>query len=145
MASKDLHNNVKVVRAIDYTAVTNGNTTTNGEIIDTKGFDSVEFVFEMHSQTDGDYTVLIQDGDDSGLSDAAAVADAYLLGTESGASFTADTSDNDVSKIGYIGGKRYVRANIVQSGGTSGGNFSAVCILGDATDAPQSTQYEAAS
>jgi len=146
MAKQDLYNNVKVIRAIDYTAVTSGNTTTAGDVIDTAGFESVTFVFEMHGQTDGTYTPIIEDADESAFNVTnAAVADAFLLGTEAGAAFTDNASDNDVSKVGYIGKKRYVRASVVQAGGTSGGNFSAVCILGHPGEGPQSTQKQTAS
>ena len=55
------------------------NTTTDGEIIDMQGFDSVTFLFQTGTVTDGDYTVLIQEGDDSGLSDNTDVADAATI------------------------------------------------------------------
>lgn len=139
MAAQDLYNCIKVAPALDVQTIST-NTTTAGDIIDTKGFNSVTFVFQMGTLTDGDYAVLIQDGDDSGLSDAAAVADTYLLGTEAGATFDADTDDNDVAKIGYIGNKRYVRLSVVSTNTSSGAVCGATCILGHPLDAPQSTQ-----
>lgn len=139
MASKDLFNNVKVVPAFDVRTISS-NATTSGDIIDTAGFESVTFVFQTGTVSDGDYTVVIRDGDDSGLSDGAAVADAFLLGTEAGASFSADTDDNDIGKVGYIGGKRYVQMQIVSTNVSSGAVVGGTCILGHPTDAPQSTQ-----
>jgi len=139
MASQDLYNELKQINALDIQTISS-DTTTNGDIIDTAGYESVTFIFQTGTVTDGDYTVLIQDGDDSGLSDAAAVTDANLLGTESGASFTADTDDNKTSKIGYKGVKRYVRFNIVSTNTSSGAVLGAVAILGHARTQPQDTQ-----
>lgn len=140
MASKDLFNNVKVVPALDIAAISS-NTTTAGDVIDTQGFESVTFVLKMGALTDGDYTILIEDADESAFNVTnAAVADAYLLGTEAGASTTADTEDHDVTKVGYIGGKRYVRMSIVSTNVSSGATMGGVCILGHPADAPQSAQ-----
>ncbi|MEA4805091.1 hypothetical protein [Acetobacterium wieringae] len=132
---KDMKNNIKVSNALNIQAIAS-NTTTAGAIIDTKGFDSLTFVFQTGTITDGDYTLLIHEGDNSGLSDAAAVADADLLGTEALASFTADTDDNKVSKIGYRGNKRYVRLSVVSTNVTTGGTVGAVAIQGHPQFAP---------
>ena len=111
-------------------------TTTNGEIIDLAGYDSAAFLFQTGTVTDGDYTVLIQEGDESDLSDATAVADADLTATEASISFTADTDDDKVSKIGYTGVKRYVRFNIVSTNTSSGAVLGAQAVLGHPSNAP---------
>ena len=123
----DIHNNVEQRNALDTAAITT-DTTTAGDIIDTQNFESLEFLIQSGTLTDGAYAILIEDGNDSGLSDAAAVADAQLLGTEVGAGFAA-ADDNKVSKIGYIGDKRYVRLSIVSTITTTGGTFGAIAIL----------------
>jgi len=134
---RDLYNNVKELNALDIQTIAT-DTTTNGDIIDLQGYGSLMFVFQTGTVTDGDYTVLIQEGDESDLSDAAAVADADLLGTEADASFDADTDDNLVSKIGYIGHKRYVRFNVVSTNTSSGAVVGAVAVLGGARTNPVS-------
>lgn len=126
---RDLHSNIVPAVALNLQTISS-DTTTAGNIIDLQGFESCEFVFVTGTVTDGDYTVLIQEGDDSGLSDAAAVADADLLGTEALASFAADTDDNVLSKIGYKGSKRYVRLSIVSTNTSSGAVVGAVAIKG---------------
>ena len=132
---KDMKNNIKVSNALNIQAIAS-NTTVNGAIIDTKGYDSLTFVFQTGTITDGDYTLLIQEGNNSGLTDAAAVADADLLGTEAGASFSADTDDNKVSEIGYRGNKRYLRLSVVSTNVTTGGTVGATAILGNPQFAP---------
>ncbi|MCB2081367.1 MAG: hypothetical protein KDD76_01950 [Rickettsiales bacterium] len=80
---KDIHNNIKVSRAISPVSVSD-NTVQVSQIIDTQGFNALEFLIAIGSVADADatFTVLLEDGDDAALSDAAAVADAELLGTE---------------------------------------------------------------
>tara|TARA_Y100000310_G_scaffold316309_1_gene367836 strand:+ start:374 stop:739 length:366 start_codon:yes stop_codon:yes gene_type:complete len=89
------------------------------EIIDTRGFDSLEFIILAGIMADADvtHTILVEDGDDSSLSDNAAVIDDQLLGTEVLASFSFD-DDGEIRKIGYIGAKRYVRMTITPAGNT---------------------------
>lgn len=136
MASKDLHNNIDVKRAISPVSEA-GNTALVSQILDTRGYESVELVIATGSIADADatFTVLIEDGDNSALSDNAAVADAFLLGTEAQAGFQFD-DDNECRKIGYVGGKRYVRATITPANNASAALIAAVWVLGHARTAP---------
>lgn len=136
MASKDLHNNIDVKRAISPVSEA-GNTALVSQILDTRGYESVELVIATGSIADADatFTVLIEDGDNAALSDAAAVADAFLLGTEAQAGFQFD-DDNECRKIGYVGGKRYVRATITPANNASAALVAAVWVLGNARTAP---------
>lgn len=128
MGQRDIHNHIEHKVALNLQNITS-DTATVGNILDMQGFESIEFLITAGAITDGAYAILIEEGDDSGLSDAAAVADADLLGTEALAAFTA-TDDNKVSKIGYIGQKNFVRISIVSTGTTSGGFFAVVATLG---------------
>lgn len=131
---RDDKNNLKISNALNPQTISS-DTTTAGAIIDTANFDSLTFAVTSGALTDGTYTVLIEDGNVSNLSDAAAVADAYLIGTEAAASFIA-TEDNTTKKIGYIGIKRYVRLSIVSASTSSGGLLSAVAVQGVPASAP---------
>ena len=129
MAKRELKSTTSPVVALNTTAISS-DTTTNGVIIDTAGYESILFVIQSGTITDGTYTSLIQEGDDSGLSDAASVADADLTNTEASIAFAA-TDDNTSKSIAYVGDKRYVRLNIVSASTSSGGTLSAVAIKGD--------------
>lgn len=134
----DLHNNIYPKRGLSPAAAGTDNTPYVSQIVDTAGFDSVEFVILIGANTDvnATFAVLFEDGNDPGLSDNAAVDDAYLLGTETLAGFQYD-DDNEVRKIGYIGTKRYCRVTITPSGNDSGNIFIAgVWILGHPRNAP---------
>lgn len=133
---QDLHNNIQVKRAISPTRVAD-NTAQVSQIIDRAGYDSVEFVIAIGTlaDADADFTVLLEDGDNSSLTDNAAVADSKLLGTEAEATFD-QSNDDEVRKIGYRGNKRYLRLTITPSGNAGNADLSAVAILGNPTNAP---------
>jgi hypothetical protein len=135
MASRDLHDNIFVYNALNTSTIAT-DTTTNGNIIDTQAFESVEFVIQSGTVTDGTFTPSIQEGDESNLSDAETATD---LIPESGAATAATfvaANDNAVRRLGYIGGKRYVRLRLASTGTTSGGVFSATAILGHPQNMP---------
>ena len=137
---RDLHNNIKVSRAISPTRVTD-NTAQVSQIIDVLGFASLEFAIAIGTLADADatFTVLVEDGDDSGLSDAASVADTALIGTEAGAAFIF-SDDDKVRTIGYIGSKRYVRLTVTPAANAGNADLSAVAVQGHASVLPQSSQ-----
>jgi hypothetical protein len=131
---KDLYNKILQKVAFNTQAIST-DTTTNGEIIDLQVFDSATFIIQSGSLTDGTYTPLVHEGNESDLSDAGAVADADLIGTEAAAAFSA-TDDNKSKRIGYVGGKRYIRLSLVSASTSTGGTLSAVAVLSDADIRP---------
>jgi hypothetical protein len=139
---KDDQSNMDARVAVPNTAIS-GNGTTNGNIIDTKGYGALTFLVVGGTLTDGTYTPLIKDSDDSGMSGEAAVTDDFLVTTddadtapETSAALAAATDDNIVKRIGYVGHKRYVTCDIVASGVTTGGNVSVIAVLSDPQDLP---------
>jgi hypothetical protein len=136
---QDLCNNIKVVRAISPTRVTD-NTAQTSQAVDGANFDSVTFVLAVGSLADADMTlaVEVQECDTSGGS-YTAVADADLIGTETGAALTF-SDDNEQVKIGYIGKKRYTKLVVTPSGNSGNADLCAVAILGHARNMPLSTQ-----
>jgi len=124
---------LKLTSALNPVALSSA-TTTAGIIIDTKGYESLTFALQATVST-GTYTPLIESGDDSGLSDAAAVADTELLPTGTGQEATSALTASGTKKIGYRGTKRYVRLSVVSSG-TVSGTVSSLAVLGFPQDAP---------
>lgn len=139
---EDLANNIQIKRAISPVSVSD-TTATVSQIIDLQGYESCVFAINIGSVADADatFTVLLEEGSASDLSDNAAVADADMIsqtvGTapETAAGFQFD-SDNQVRKLGYIGSKRYVRLTITPAANASAALFSAIAILGDANINP---------
>ena len=138
MSTRDLHNNIHPLVGIAPVAARTDDTAIVSTIVDTAGYGSCEFVIVTGTNTDADatFTVLVEDGNNSSLTDNAAVADAQLLGTEALAGFTF-ADDAETRKIGYVGGKRYVRVTVTPSGNGAGNIFLAgVWLLGHPADAP---------
>ena len=128
---KDLHNNIQVLSVIDPYDHATGDAATVGAIIDNQGGNYLEYIIQTGSLADADatFTVLLEEGDASNLSDNTAVVDADLLGTEAGASFIF-SDDNKIAKIGYIGSKRYTRLTITPANNTGAALLSACAIKG---------------
>lgn len=126
---QDLMNMVDVKRVISAVSVAD-NTAQVGQIIDHQGAESVTYILDVGSVADADatFTVLLEEGNDASLSDAAAVADADLIGTEALAGFQFD-SDNKVFKLGYKGAKRYSRMTVTPANNASAALFGVVCVL----------------
>jgi len=141
---RDLYNNIEVRRALSPVAVAiTDDTVQTSEIIDMRGWKSMVFVILTGGLVDANavYAVLIEDGDDSGLSDNVAVVDAELLGTELLIGFDF-ADDDDVRKIGYRGEKRYVRMKITPSGNSGDAPLAAIAIMGDPDDRPTTAQAD---
>ena len=127
---RDNLNNAKVSKAFAYASRT---ASANGEIIDTRGFDSLTFVIQLATVTTADatnfFTFTLQHGDDSGLSDAATVTAATgLLGSNLVVNDSTTQSDM-IGMMAYAGGKRYVRLVATETL-TASAAFSAVAVQG---------------
>jgi hypothetical protein len=133
---KDLTNLIDLKRVISPVSVAD-TTAQVGQIIDRRGFDSLTYVIATGSIADADatFTVLLEEGDASNMSDAAAVADADLIGTEALAGFQFD-DDNECRKLGYKGAKRYTRLTITPVANASAALLSAVAVLSSPQLAP---------
>jgi len=137
---KDLFNNLKVVDAVEAPALnTNSDTDIVTAIVDRQGYESMLWLLVNGALTDAGVivSVKVEDGDDSGLSDAAAVAAAELqldsrMDATPEATYQAaydQTDDNKTFRIGYLGAKRYVRLTISPVGNAAGDIPLAVTVV----------------
>lgn len=143
---RDLHNNVKIERAIVPQAVgTTG--IANGKLsgaIDRLGYRGVEFVigYGVSAAVTDVVTPVLYEGDATDGS-FTSVADANLIGTEAEASFPAVTgrtsgvSQNMFKKLGYKGDKRYLKLRLYGVG-TATCVVSAAAVLHTPRHAPVS-------
>ncbi len=138
MPNREIHNQIHAVPLIVPVAARTDNTPIVSAIIDNANFNSLEFVLVTGTNTDTNATfaVTVEHGDDAALADTAAVSASQLVGTLALAGFTF-ADDNECRKLGYIGGKRYVRLTVTPSGNDSGNIFLAgVALLGGAATGP---------
>ena len=133
MVNREQYSNLYCINAFDVQTI-NTDTTTNGDIIDTQGYDSILLAIQAGTITLGTLTPIVQEGDASNLSDASAVADADLNPTEALTTF-AVTDDNVVKRIAYTGNKRYIRLQLV-SAASANAVVGAQAILANASSAP---------
>jgi hypothetical protein len=139
---RDSISSVQLKRAISPVSVA-ADTAQVSQIIDRQGYDSAAFYILTGSIADADvtFTVLLEEGDASNMSDAAAVADADMVSQTSGvapetaAGFRFD-DDDEVRKIGYVGAKRYLRLTITPANNASAALLAAVAVLSNPAQAP---------
>jgi hypothetical protein len=134
--ASDIHNNLEVRRAISPVSVAD-TTPQVSQIIDRKGYDALEFFIETGAIASGTATfaVTMDHGEAANLSDAAPVPSDQMVGTLAAAGFTF-ANPNVTRKIGYIGGKRYVRLTITPAANAAAALLTAVAVLGKAALLP---------
>jgi hypothetical protein len=134
---RDMMNNVDVRGLFFPKAAVTDNTAFVSQIIDLQGFESCVLAFVAGTDADADATfaVTMEHGDDSALADTAVPAASDLVGTPALAGYTF-ADDNKTRKLGYIGGKRYVRMTVTPSNNTGNAFLAGVAILGRPRNAP---------
>lgn len=138
---QDQSKKLKITPLFNPKATINDTTAQVSNIIDTAGFNSLTLVIHVGSFSDVDATttVLVEEGDNSALTDNTAVADADLVGTEAGMAPTF-ANDNTCCKIGYIGDKRYVRVTLTPVANTGDFFMSGLAIQGNSVAFDQEDQ-----
>jgi len=100
--------------------------------IDTYGYEGILLQLLCGTITDGTHTLAVYESDTDVTANYTLVGAGDLLGA-----FVAVTSVvNGNQKVGYIGGKRYLRVIDTLSGQTTGGIYSLVAICGVAMHKP---------
>jgi len=135
MIGGDNLNRYSFLEVIKPQTQTNSDTAFVGNIIDMSLLTSLTFVLQVGTWTDANATstVLVEEGDDSALADAAAVDDKDFLPSGTGQEAAASpifSDDLAIKTIGYIGSKRYVRLTLTPSGNDSGAMPIAVLAVG---------------
>ena len=140
----DLHNNIRRKRSISPVAIGTTGTGKTGVVVDTAGFESVEFEFDYGTitATNATITPTVFHGDTTGA--MTSIADADLIGTEAlagiaaAATRTSGTSKNVSKRLGYRGKKRYVQAKLVSTI-TAGPPVAATVLMANPRHAPVAT------
>lgn len=137
---RDLASNINPRRGFSPLATAGSdNTALVSQIVNVQGYDSLTLLIATGTLADADatFTLLVEHGDAANLSDAAAVPDDMLIGTEALASFTF-AGDDRLFKIGYSGPKQYVRATITPANNSGAAPIVMIWLQGHPIDAPAS-------
>jgi HAMP domain-containing protein len=124
---KDIDSSYSVVKALTPSS-SSDTTALTGSIVDLASAGAVEIALSSGTLTDADatFTVVLQEGAASNLSDAATVAAGDIIGSVPAPAFG---DDDTVWKFGYKGSKRYIRLVVTPVGNTAAATFSAVAII----------------
>lgn len=130
MAQIDLHRGT-AVQAMHYQTIST-DTTTAGDVIDTAGYQSVEYIFHSDTISGGTFTPMFEESDTyASPFVGTAVSTDNLLGTIADVTFGHTGADDYAcKKIGYVGKKRYVKMSMVTTD-TANGVIGAVALLGN--------------
>jgi hypothetical protein len=127
--NKDLYPVISFKGGVNYTAAHDGDA-----IVDMQGYEEALILIQAETLTDGGFTFELKEGDNSALSDAAAAADADLVGggpTAGALEPTFAATDDDTSRwFYYKGNKRYLRIDLktVTGSPSTGGMFIATVV-----------------
>jgi hypothetical protein len=123
-------NNIDLKLAIAPQVAT-GATAIVGNIIDRQGYDSLTYIILLGTVAAAAVTgtVLLEHGNAANMSDALAVPDDQLVGTEALAGFD-QASDNVCRKLGYVGERRYTRLTITPASNNANLPIAAVAVFG---------------
>ncbi len=134
---RDLFHNLDMVGQVAPTSVTSDTTTTGSTLTRDESFGLVG-VLQVGSYSGGEFHLQVEHADDDGSGNPGTfseVPDKDLIGTEEGTLL----SGAGISMVGYVGGKEYVRFNVVSLGGASG-SVSAAAFKGYLNKAPADSQ-----
>ncbi len=104
----DIRTKADIESALDCQTISDANAKT-GETIDLKDYEAVDFCFNFEITT-GAAAVALYEGDESDMSDEAAVDSSFYIGA-----LTTSTTGTQTVHVGYVGHKRYVRAKVTGS------------------------------
>ncbi|WP_404404897.1 hypothetical protein [Pelagibacterium halotolerans] len=105
--------------------------TTTGSAIDLQGFEAACLMVNTGDIVSaGDFAIKLQESDTTTSGDFADIDASHITG-----SAPATLEANSVYKLGYIGNKRYLRAVVTKTGGTSIA-LGAVLVKGHPHEAP---------
>lgn len=131
-ATQDLFHNLTTVAGLNPQNVAS-DTTTNGSQVDTNNAMSVMGVLVVGNYTSGTFELEVEESDDG--NNWSTVDDSDLHGT-AGATTLGQAG---IAKVGYHGGMRYVRFNVVSANGADA-DVSVVALKGHLYHAPDSDQ-----
>lgn len=125
---KDLYSNLAAISALGAAVVSATNTSA---AIDLQGFNSALVLVNTGAiASAGDFTTKLQESDTTTSGDFTDVPASGLLGA-----FPASLAADSVYRVGYKGGKRYIRTVTTKNGGTS--IAAAITVIkGHPADAP---------
>lgn len=141
MPNREIHNIIHFVPLFEPKAAITDTTPIVSAIVDLANYNAAEFVLitGTDADTDATFTVLVEDGNDSGLSDHATVDSSLLVGTQANLNYDF-AADFKCRKIGYIGSKRYCRLTVTPVNNSGNVFLAGTAALGYPATGPTPSQ-----
>lgn len=130
MTTNDIRNNVDAGHSLAPAVRSTG--TYNGAGVDLQGANAAAAVVYFGAYTNGTHTPSLEHSDDNTTFSA-------VTGTDMDGSFTAVAAAggaNTLQRVGYRGGKRYLRAVMTVASGATGAGSCALILRGDMAALP---------
>jgi hypothetical protein len=132
MTTRDFTSDVLAATAFNIQLLA-ADATTNGNEIDTQGYQSIVFICATGTIADGDYAFSLQSTNTTGQNYLAVPA-TDIIGTVP--AFTLDTDDDQVRRFSYRGDDRFLRIQVTAANTNNGGTVGAYALLGSPDNAP---------
>ena len=144
MSTKSMTNDIKTDIAFDFQAIVNGSAAgVQGNIIDTQGYNEIDFSVIATAYTDGTFYPIIEESDDPLMSDINDITVGFSSGDYTGDPHYVSpdvnsiinpvilskdilVAANTIARFGYKGGKRYVRLSILALSAPTGATIGAI-------------------
>jgi hypothetical protein len=135
MSEYDLHSKILIVHVVPPAAIA---VDTNGAIVDTLGYDSLEYVLHVGTAfVGGGYDVTIREDDLVAFATSTALGAAETLGALPS---IVITDANAVFRVGSIGKKRFSRITLTETDTITGGVIGVTAILSNPRVTPEADQ-----
>lgn len=132
----EIHSRLRVVHAIAPAAIA---ADTSGAAIDTRGFESLEYVLHVGTaMVGGGFTCVFQESTTGAFGgEETTVPAAHVIG---GSPVISIGDTNLVLRVGVIGKERYQRIRLIETGTITGGVVGVTALLGDPKEGPVADQ-----
>lgn len=141
----DLHSKVQAVKAVGASSYA---ADTNGDAIDTAGFESLEWIVNVGSPfVDGGFDITLEESPDDGSGSPTGVwspvPDEHVLGGQNGNSPAIQIAIGDggtAFRVGSVGKERHQRVVLTETGAITSGELSVTALLGNPRNHPVDDQ-----
>jgi hypothetical protein len=132
----ELHGDIKTETVITPTAGAAAGASTVGAVVDTLGFNSLEYVVSAGTITTGDFTATLEQSPDDGTGSPTGVWTAVPSDLVLGTGIAFAVADDDVTqRVGIIGKERHQRFTLVGAN-TPVADMCVIAVLGNSYTQP---------
>ncbi len=143
MASREIDSLIKATIVLGVQAITSDTLTFGAINVDTAGFESIEFLFfNSNIHADGDYELIPRAGDTTVVANHIPVPADELTVPQIDRFILNSVGINQIIRMGYIGKKRFISADIRSTNVTTGATLGCSLVLNTARHGPVDRSFQ---